>query len=234
MSSNGIVFSHRCRQVFSPAAPDFSSGTRVLTIGFSFVIAIVFYSPGGALAQTCPGTPEEFPHGGLVVLEGLVVADGAGEVSRGQDAAVAIDDPAVGEARFIVTWVTDLMLGDNIWYDEVLAVGFTADGTCIRDPEAMSNEDPSCPPPYFCTLTHYHPSVAMSTDHRVRIGCVENLVIAIAGERGLNKPGALLLADFDFDAPNWPIFLSPYESNLEHDPSVGVSDAIADVTAVGW
>ncbi len=191
MSPLNDVFSHLCRRTVSFA------------IVFAFAITL-FFCPVSLHAQTCPGDPGTFEHGELTVLEGPVVAGGAGAVSRGQDPAVAIDDPAVGGARFIVTWVTDLMEGTRIWYDEVLAVGFTADGICIRDPEIMSNENPTCPLTYNCTLSHYHPSVAMSTDHRVRIGTVENMVVLTAGGRDPGLPGTLLLADFDFNTPSWP------------------------------
>ncbi len=87
------------------------------------VVGILLCGPGAAVlrAQSCPLLPPtQHSHGSLVVLEGPVVEPGSTPRERGHDAAVALDDPATGGARFLVAWVTDLSVTGLDSYDDIL------------------------------------------------------------------------------------------------------------------
>jgi hypothetical protein len=171
-----------------------------------------------------------------VVLEGLVIVDGPDPINRGEDAAVALDDPVEGGARFLVALVTDVQQDGNKFYTEILATEFSADGLCIAGPKALSDYDDCSSYSYHCGTDQYVPSVAMSWDARVRVGWIAESIAIILGEpRGFSGSGTIVLADFDFDVDPemWPYLLHS-QKLYDHEPSVGTSDESADTEAVTW
>jgi hypothetical protein len=97
-----------------------------------------------------------------VVIEGLVAPPGGAidynyqfPHTRGQNATVAIEDPPVGPAGFIVAWESDIfnLTGPQpAQYDEIHACRFSAAGQCLPwgtpqtfGPKALS--DHFLPPP---------------------------------------------------------------------------------------
>jgi hypothetical protein len=143
--------SHRVGSIDEPANLESSKHTslqRLITLGA--VVLSCLGSAGVLRAQSCPeGDPPEFFYGDLVVLEGLVIVDGSDAINRGQDAAVALDDPVDGGARFLVAWVTDIQISGRDSYTEILATGFSADGLCIAGPKALADYQ-RCSFPYNC------------------------------------------------------------------------------------
>jgi hypothetical protein len=229
--------SHRVGSLGGPANLESSKQTslkRLITLGA--VVLSCLGSAGVLRAQSCPeGDPPEFAYGDLVVLEGLVIVDGPDPINRGEDAAVALDDPVEGGARFLVALVTDVQRSGNNYYTEILATEFSADGVCIAGPKALSDYD-DCPEE-GCDTEHYLPSVSMSWDARVRVGWIGGSLAHLSAPRGGPwLPGSLLLADFGFDDDpgTWPELLPPSQELHDHEPSVGSSDASANFEAVTW
>ena len=186
----------------------------------------------------------EYDPGDFIVLQGFVNPSTTTPYGRGQNAAVAIDDPVDNDpARFIVIWQTDFFRNSTSGvptYNLVAASGFAADGDCVAGPKILSkvfiNDSP------VLDNASLVPSVAMSSDARVRVGWLLRLFAAVAENsppEHSTSDGTIRVVDFDFDdtPSTWPTICACTDEfgGLGHmSPSVGTSNVGASAEKIAW
>ncbi|HKQ48944.1 MAG TPA: hypothetical protein VJZ71_12810 [Phycisphaerae bacterium] len=187
------------------------------TLFFVIIISLLTAFTRSVFGQTCPSSPTLFDND---VLEGPLT----GTSEKGLSPSIAVDD----QSRFLAAWETPTTaMPPTSDYNEIIVLGFSfASGfSCQRGPQPVSD--------YVSTGHNFHnlPSVAMSSDARVRVGWTGGRWTST-----ITDP-TVLLADFGYDdnPATWPMVLPPAPPGRgDFQASVGLSDATTDADVVGW